>query len=103
MTAQEMAQTLEAATGAPATSLSPELQVLWLDKAGDWETAHDLAQNLPGASGAWLHAYLHRCEGDLGNASYWYHRANQSTPPEDLSTESEWRSLVSHFCRDHCR
>jgi hypothetical protein len=100
MTSQELAQRLEEAKGQPPADLSPELQTLWLSKTGDWHGAHNIAQDLPDPNGAWLHAHLHRQEGDLGNASYWYHRANQIPPTKDLSIEDEWRKLVAHFCEE---
>lgn len=56
-------------------SFSPLLQALWYDVHGDWDKAHDLTQDLETPDGAWLHAYLHRKEGDLFNADYWYRRA----------------------------
>lgn len=98
MTPQELTQKLKTASGQPPVELSPELQTLWLTKAGDWHGAHDIAQDLPDPNGAWLHAHLHRQEGDLGNAGYWYHRANRPTPSNDLTIEAEWSELVAHFC-----
>lgn len=80
---------------APPADLTPELKVLWLDKKGDWHAAHDIAQDLPDPNGAWLHAYLHRVEGDIGNAGYWYHRANQPMPSNSL--ETEWDALAHYF------
>lgn len=94
----ELKERLQNATGPAPTDLSPEQQVLWLAKAGDWHGAHDIAQDLPDPNGAWLHAHLHRQEGDLGNAGYWYHRANQPTPELDLTIEQEWEALAVHFC-----
>ncbi|MEM9079687.1 MAG: hypothetical protein AAGC74_03240 [Verrucomicrobiota bacterium] len=83
----------------PPENLSPELHVLWLAKAGQWHQSHDIAQNLPDPNGSWLHAYLHRLEGDDGNASYWYHRANKPTPPQTRSLDDEWFQLARHFCK----
>jgi hypothetical protein len=54
---------------------------------GDWDGAHEIAQNEPGADGSWLHAHLHRVEGDLPNAGYWYRRAGRT--PYDKSFEAE--------------
>ena len=99
MHASEIVTKLETAAGTPPKDLSDELQVLWLSKAGDWHGAHDIAQDLPDPHGAWLHAHLHRQEGDLANASYWYHRANQPTPSPNITLESEWASLVSYFAQ----
>lgn len=68
---------------------------MWYDARGDWHQAHDLAQGQNDDAGAWVHAYLHRKEGDAANAAYWYRRAQQ--PFSDLSTEAEWESLVAAF------
>ena len=84
-----------ARSGPPPADLSDPLRVLWLDAAGDWEGAHDVAQDMPGPAGAQLHAYLHRVEGDLGNAGYWYHRAGVSVRSDAL--EAEWHDLVVQF------
>jgi hypothetical protein len=81
------------ARGALPDGLALALQVLWHDGAGDWERAHEIAQDMPGALGARLHAYLHRKEGDLGNARYWYGQAGARMP--DGTLENEWRELVS--------
>ena len=56
----------------PDSTLCVELQALWWVKKGDWERAHDLAQDAGSMEGDWIHAHLHRVEGDFGNASYWY-------------------------------
>jgi hypothetical protein len=68
------------------------LQALLLDAAGDWGSAHSIAQNDPSRNGSWVHAYLHREEGDLGNASYWYHRAGRELP--EISLEEEWEYIA---------
>lgn len=86
-------------TATPPEELTPELQVLFHSKQGNWESAHDIAQDLPGTNGAWLHAFLHREEGDLWNADYWYQNAGKTTPNEDFSLEKEWKSLAQHFCK----
>ena len=74
-------------------AVSPLLLALWHDARGDWDKAHALAQEVDDASGAWVHAYLHRKEGDVGNAGYWYRRANQPTATDSL--EAEWTHIVS--------
>lgn len=79
--------------------LSPELKVLALSRRGLWEQAHDIAQDLPDPHGAWLHAFLHREEGDLANAFYWYDRGNQPVPPASLSLDEEWRQIAAYFCK----
>ena len=65
---------------------------LWQARAGQWDNAHDSCQNLPDPDGAWIHAWLHRQEGDLGNASYWYHRAGKTMPSTTL--EEEWEHIT---------
>ena len=72
--------------------LSPALVALWYDARGDWDTAHNLAQDVDEASGSWVHAYLHRKEGDPGNSGYWYRRAGK--PVVTGSLEEEWRAIV---------
>ena len=65
------------------------LQALTEDQKGNWEQAHDLIQDLSSPEAAWIHAYLHRKEGDLSNARYWYHRAGKPFPTASLSEEWE--------------
>ena len=72
--------------------IPPLLQALLLESAGDWENAHRIAQNEPSKDGSWVHAYLHRVEGDLGNASYWYRTAGHMVP--EISTEEEWEYIA---------
>ena len=79
----------------PPEHFSVLLKSLWYDKKGDWKKAHDLVDSLPGAEAAWVHAYLHRKEGDNWNADYWYARAKKTRP--NVSLEQEWESLVAHF------
>ena len=76
----------------PPTGLSDALQALWYDTKGDWEKAHELAQKDGGAAGNWVHAYLHRKEGDQGNAAYWYRRAGKPVCRAPL--EAEWRQII---------
>ena len=75
-------------------SMSPDrldglLLALWWDAKGDWNRAHEIAQDVTGADGAWVHAYLHRKEGDLSNAAYWYAQAGRPVAKDDLSAEWE--------------
>jgi hypothetical protein len=72
--------------------LSPPLTALWLDRKGHFDRAHAIAQDMPDPEGARIHAYLHRKEGDLDNARYWYRRAGAEMPRESL--EAEWENLV---------
>ncbi len=78
----------------PPAGLSLPLQALWHDARGDWEQAHTCAQDDASSNGSWVHAYLHRKEGDLGNAGYWYSRAGRKTPPASVTLEAEWTSLA---------
>src|SRR5579871_1091303 len=77
----------------PPLNLSPALRALWLEARGDWDGAHDSAQADEGGAGDWVHAYLHRKEGDLGNAAYWYRRARK--PVCQNSLDDEWASIAS--------
>ncbi len=79
----------------PPAHFSVLLKSLWYDAKGDWKTAHDLVDSLAGTEAAWVHAYLHRKEGDIWNADYWYARAKKERPSSTL--EEEWESLVRHF------
>ncbi len=78
---------------APPADLGPALAALWHAAKGDWDRAHRLAQTQKDAVGAWVHAYLHRVEGDLGNAGYWYRRAEK---PQSLAPlKQEWDALAA--------
>ena len=91
MTVGEFRGTLR--DGAPPEGLSAPLRALWHDAHGDWDTAHRIAQDVEDETGAWVHAYLHRKEGDVGNAAYWYRRAKQPVATDAL--DSEWSRIVS--------
>ena len=67
------------------------LKALELDANGDWDTSHRIVQQYFSAEACWIHAYLHRKKGDLGNAGYWYARANKSMPKQSL--EEEWKVI----------
>ncbi|MDB4442536.1 hypothetical protein N9219_03850 [bacterium] len=82
----------------PASELSETLSSLWWDKKGDWNRAHAIAQEIPTTQGSAVHAYLHREEGVLWNADYWYARAGRMRP--DLSLQEEWRQLVEEMLAD---
>jgi hypothetical protein len=71
----------------------PLIQALWHDARGDWDGAHAIAQEVDDEEGAWVHAYLHRKEGDLSNARYWYRRARQ--PEATDSLDSEWARIAT--------
>ncbi len=78
---------------APAPDLSAPLAGLWWAAKGDWEQAHRIVQDDSSREAAWVHAYLHRVEGDLGNAGYWYRQAGQSAAKDSL--EAEWERIVA--------
>jgi hypothetical protein len=86
------------ADAAPEAALSPPLKALWWAAKGDWDQAHRIVQDEDGADAAWVHAYLHRVEGDLGNAAYWYRRAGQPVATDLL--EAEWERIVSTLLKD---
>lgn len=79
----------------PPAGIKPVLESLWYDKKGDWHRSHEIAQNIHTADGSWVHAYLHRKEGDLSNARYWYNRAGK--PVHSGSVDEEWMELVGAF------
>jgi hypothetical protein len=79
----------------PSSDLSETLTSLWWDKKGDWERAHAVAQAIPTPRGSAVHAYLHREEGVLWNADYWYSRAGRVRP--DIPLEVEWKQLVDEM------
>jgi hypothetical protein len=78
---------------APPTDLPDVLVALWHDAKGDWDAAHHVAQDIDTADAAWVHAYLHRKEGDLGNAGYWYRRARRPVATDSL--DDEWRRIAT--------
>jgi len=70
------------------------LQALWYDAKENWNASHDIAQDIPSDIGCWIHAYLHRKEGDKFNAEYWYRRANRTYP--NYTLQEEFRILVDY-------
>ena len=80
---------------APPEGLSLTLQALWWDAKGDWDTAHERAQERDDKAGMRIHAYLHRKEGDPANAGYWYRRAGAD--PSTLTLDEEWEELARAF------
>ena len=91
MNLDEFRQSLTATE--PPAELAHALAGLWWDAKGDWAQAHESAQEDEGTAGSWVHAYLHRKEGDQGNAAYWYSRAGEPVCRESL--ESEWFSIAT--------
>jgi hypothetical protein len=77
---------------APASSMNVYLESLWYDGKNDWEKAHTIIQDIEDKTAAWIHAYLHRKEGDAGNARYWYNKAGKPVPAYSL--EKEWEEIV---------
>ena len=84
--------TLEEFRASDGRGLDGALLALWWDAKGDWEKAHEVAQEVAGVDGAWVHAYLHRKEGDLGNAGYWYRRAVAAG-----DSRLEWEGIVGEM------
>ena len=76
----------------------PCLQALWYDAKGEWDTAHEIVQQVDNAMAARIHAYLHRKQGDDRNARYWHRRAG-SMFPEKMSLEEEWNSLLRNIVK----
>ena len=90
MTLDEFRKTI--ANDRPPDGLSFALVGLWWDAKGNWDKAHESAQQDEGPAGSWVHAYLHRKEGDSSNAGYWYRRANK--PHSRSLLEQEWREIA---------
>jgi hypothetical protein len=78
---------------APAPHLDAPLAALWWAAKGQWDEAHQIVQDDDGKDSAWVHAYLHRVEGDLGNAGYWYRQAGQ--PVATVAIEKEWEQIAA--------
>jgi len=77
---------------APPEGVSAALQALWWGRKGDWDKAHKLVMADSSREAAWVHAYLHRVEGDLPNAGYWYRQAGQASA--DNTLEAEWSAIT---------
>jgi hypothetical protein len=84
---------------APAPDLDAPLAALWWAAKGNWDMAHKVAQDEATVEGAWVHAYLHRVEGDLGNAGYWYRQAGQPVAKDSL--DAEWKRIASELITHH--
>jgi hypothetical protein len=80
---------------AEAEEFEGVMLALWWDGKGDWERAHVIAQDVSGPDGAWVHAYLHRKEGDVGNAAYWYRVARRHVGVGDF--RREWERIVGEL------
>ncbi len=79
----------------PPENISLNLKALWLEANGNWDKAHEIVQETSGIEGDRIHAYLHRREGDLSNACYWYSKIGEQLP--DYSMDEEWKKLVNIF------
>jgi len=90
MTVDDFRESLTAVEPPPELTLA--LTGLWWDGKGNWTRAHESAQQDEGTEGSWVHAYLHRKEGDQDNAAYWYRRAGKPVCKDSLDTE--WLSIV---------
>jgi hypothetical protein len=82
----------------PPPGLSVYLNALWHDAKGNWEKAHHIIQDIEDKNAAWIHAFLHRKEGDTWNADYWYNRADRKRPA--VSLEQEWANISESFLAD---
>ena len=91
LTPEKLAQTLH--LPGPPAQLPPLVEALWWDAKGSWTRAHEIAQQIHTRDAAWVHAYLHRCEGDLQNAGHWYRNAGR--PVSTLPLDEEWREIAS--------
>jgi len=81
----------------PPSGISDELLALWYDARGNWNRAHELVQETGGYTADWIHAYLHRKEGDNSNAAYWYRRVKKNMPHK--SPEEEWGDLAEYLLK----
>jgi len=90
-----------ASDAAPPADASLALQALWhsagQQNAAGWAEAHRLVQDDPSRDGSWVHAFLHRKEGDLGNAGYWYARAGRKMPAQNVTLETEWAAIAAEL------
>lgn len=96
MTLKEFKDSLSNSQPDPGTN--DYLKALWYDGKDDWEKAHNIVQDIETSDAAHIHAYLHRKEGDLGNASYWYHRAHRKLPKNSLKVE--WEDMVTEYLQN---
>lgn len=81
----------------PPSAISEHAKALWYDAKGNWEKSHQIIQDIEDANAAWVHAYLHRKEGDIGNADYWYRRAGKKRPAVTL--EEEWDIIAKELIK----
>jgi hypothetical protein len=84
----------------PAPDLGVPLTALWWAAKDDWDKAHGLVQGDSGSDAAWVHAYLHRVEGDQSNAAYWYRRAGRQ--PSSAAHDAEWSEIAAAILDADC-
>ena len=96
MTLAEFEQSLKAST--VRRGLAPALVALWWARKGDWDKAHKIVMDADGRDAAWVHAYLHRVEGDAGNAAYWYRAAKR--PVATGAHGREWKAIAAALLGD---
>jgi len=77
----------------PPSQVSDHLKALWHDARGNWEQSHNIIQDIDDNNATWIHAYLHRKEGDIWNADYWYSKAGKKRP--SVSLQQEWENIVA--------
>lgn len=87
---EEFKQSIE--NNAPPAGLPVYVKALWLDAKGDWHKAHSAIDSLNDKNSSWVHAYLHRKEGDIWNADYWYAKAGKKRPAASL--DEEWEAIT---------
>lgn len=95
MTLEEFRRAID--EGVPPDDLGPALLGLWHQARGAWETAHETVQADDGADAAWVHAHLHRVEGDEMNAGYWFRRAGKPHTRGDL--DAEWAAMAEELLK----
>ena len=95
MTLEQFLDTLN--NDQPGPQMSDLLAALWWQANNDWERAHSIVQELDSKEARWIHAYLHRFEGDKSNARYWYSRAHRTMPAQ--SFDAEWEEIVSELLK----
>ena len=94
MTFAELNQSVAGESAVPPVGLSGAVVALWHDARGDWDAAHDAAQADKSKAGSWVHAYLHRKEGDSANAGYWYALAGRRLPADGVTLAAEWAQIA---------
>lgn len=96
MTFEQFQQSLSLSL--PPSGISDHLKALWYDGKGDWQQSHDIIQDINDTNAAWIHAYLHRKEGDIWNADYWYSKAVKKRPT--ISLQQEWEMITNEIIHD---